>query len=373
MNTNEGKTATNATKTAATPATKAKTTNERKEGTKTMKKNATPATKTAAAVKIEDAPKNAPATMTAAEMIIEAAKATPAARKIAAKIEAAKTAAKKEDRAAFAEEAAAMIADFNRAAFENAAARASFIAAAEAERLPAPKKEESRKAGVDYARRAEPIDYPYIMEDGKITSRKLRLPAFAVYAFAGKTATKEQREAYENALAAVERFQKNNVEKEGAAAREGLKEAAAALTALSKACGLHELTTKTAENGTPAAFFIHKSFVHNAAARMKGKRGVYTTHAAARQEAAAAAVNASERMHAAAVERAERAEAAAVKMIFTIITEAAAAAVVGVWSARVLTAEEAAAARAAREAAEAKKAKERAEAKKREAAEKAKE
>ena len=353
MNTNETKTATNeATKTATK-------TNKGKEGKKTM--NAT---------------KNTPAAnevTKTAEAIIAAAEREPLARKIAAAIERAKTAATKDARAAAAEEAAAVIAEYNRVSFENAARRASFIAAAEAVRVNAPKKDEARKANIDYTRRAEPIQYTFAAEDGTITLRTLSLPAFAVWAFkAGKTATHEQRAAFGEAIYAIERYQKNAIEKDGAEAREGLKEAAAAITSLVNACGIDKLTTKTAENGFIAPFFVHRSFVNANAARMKCNRGVYTSHAAAVNEAAAAVVAANDKNHERAAARLERAEAAAVKMVFSIINEAAAAAVVGVWNASVLTVSEAEAARHAREAEAARKAREAEAAKKAREAAKAK-
>lgn len=339
-----------------TPANTTKTNETKGENTmKTAEKNTTPA-----------AANIAPPALTEAEKIIAAAEREPLARRISAALDKAKTAATKDARAEAAEEAAALIGEYNEKSLANAAARASFIAAAEAVRVPAPKNAERREKGVDYERRAEPVRYCFMSEDGVLSVRVLSLPTFARLAFAGKTATKEQREAFAAALAAVERFQKANVEKDS---HEGLKEAAAALTALAAACGLDVLTTKTNEAGEAFPFFIHRSFVHAAAARMRCRRGLYVTEAAAVNEAAAAAVAATDKNHARAAARLEKANAAAVKMVFSIINEAAAAAVVGVWNAHVLTAAEAEAERRAREEAAAKAAAEREAAKERRAAE----
>jgi len=253
-------------------------------------------------------------------------------------IEAAKNGATREDRAKNAERAAKLIAEFNAESLENAVLRGSFLAAAEAVRPDAPQKVDRREKGVDYDRRAEKVTFQWLDDNANESTRVLSLPVYARAAFA-KTATEEQRAAFAVALTAVERFQKNNVENEDAKAHEGLKEAAQALTALAKACGLDALTMKTAANGEKYPFYIDRSFIHAAAARMRCKKGVYTTEAAAITEAAAAAVNASDKNHDRAAARVERAEAAAVKMVFSIINDAAAAAVVGRWKAVVMTAE----------------------------------
>ena len=341
----------------AAPKTETKTAKtEEKKGTTAMK---TEPKKTAAVIETaKTEPKTAPKTETRAAMIHRLYEESKTAASRNARREAAE---------AFEKEREA----FNAASIENAASRCDFLRAAEALRPEAPKKAESRVSGFDYERRAEVVKYIMIDDNGEEKQRIMNLVTFARVAFM-RRATKEQKTAFAAALAAVETFQKNNIENDS---HEGLTAAAAALTALVKACGLDAFTAKTADNGEKYGFFIHKSFVHAAAARMKARRGVYVTEAAAVKEAAAAAVNASVKNHERAAARVKRAEEAAVKMIFSIITEAAAAAVVGNWKAVVMTAAEAeeAAKKAAAEAKEKEKAKKAAAAaKEREKAKKAK-
>ena len=251
--------------------------------------------------------------------------------------------------------------DFNAAALTNAVKRSSFLTAAEAFRPEPPKNAEKRENGVDYERRAERVQYIQIDEQGNAAARFLNLNTYAAEAFREGLTNAEQAAALTAALTALDVFMFNNVNNEKAP-HEGLKAAAAALTALLKACGLDGLTAYKTPDGVFSAF-VDKSFVLVTAARMKAKKGTYETPCAALEAARAAAVNASVNQHTRAAERLEKAEAAAVKYVFNIVSEALKAAVYGVWKADILTAEGVKAAAAAREAEEKRKAEERAAAK----------
>ena len=309
---------------------------EEKKGKKTMKKTEQIAVKTApkteaaavktnaaAAVKIEDAPKT------------EAKRAPLTVEAIRGLFEQAKNGATKEDRMKAAEAAKKAVEAFNAAALENAAARCTFAAAVEAYRPNAPKKAENMNKGVDYERRAEPVQYIHLNEEGEAAARIMNLVMFARVAFM-KTANAEQAARFSEALTALEAYEKNYIEQDK---NEGAKAAAEALTALVKVCGLNLFTAKRAEDGKMYPFFVDRSFVKAAAARLKARRGVYTSEAAAVEEAALKALEASEKGRAKAEERRAKAEDNAVKAIFTIIAEAAAAAVVGVWKAELKTVE----------------------------------
>lgn len=300
---------------------------------KTMKKTEQNAAKNApkteaAAVKTEAAPK-------AAEPKKTEERAVKTVEQIKALFEQAKNGATKEDRMKAAEEAKKAVEAFNAAALENAAKRCTFAAAVEAYRPNAPKKAEAAKKGVDYTRRAEPVQYIHLNEEGEAAARIMNLVTFARVAFM-KTANAEQAARFSEALTALEAYEKNYIEQDK---NEGAKAAAEALTALVKVCGLNLFTAKRAEDGKMYPFFIDRSFVKAAAARLKARRGVYTSEAAAVEEAALKALEASAKGRAKAEERRAKAEENAVKAVFAIIAEAAAAAVVGVWKAEVKTAE----------------------------------
>ena len=308
---------------------------EEKKGLKTMKKTEQNAAKTApkteaaavkknaAAVNIEEAPKT------------EAKRAPLTVEAIRGLFEQAKNGATKEDRMKAAEAAKKAVEEFNAAALENAAARCTFAAAVEAYRPNAPKKAENMEKGVDYERRAEPVQYIHLNEEGEAAARIMNLVTFARVAFM-KTANAEQAACFSEALTALEAYEKNYIEQDK---NEGAKAAAEALTALVKVCGLNLFTAKRAEDGKMYPFFVDRSFVKAAAARLKARRGVYTSEAAAVEEAALKALEASAKGRAKAEERRAKAEEAAVKAIFAIIAAAAAAAVVGVWKAEVKTVE----------------------------------
>ena len=292
---------------------------ERKEG-KTMKKTA------------ENAAKTAPKNEAAAEAVKTAAPKL--SERIAAALEAAKTGSRREDRAKAAEEAAALILKFNRESFANAVNRADMMKAAEALKPHAPKKAEARRAGYAYANAENIVSYQFMDEDGHESTRTLSLVQYAAAAFM-KTATDEAAAAFRAAL--------HELEKVSAAAVEGREEngkaAAAALTALVKACGLEGFTTKTAENSKKYGFYIDRSFVYAAAAPLKLKRGEAKTAAAVLEAATLTALEASEARREKAEARRAKAEAAAVKAVFAIIAAAAEAAAVNVWKAYVKTAE----------------------------------
>ena len=293
---------------------------------KTMKKTEQNAAKNAP--KTEAAPK-------AAEPKKTEERAVKTVEQIKALFEQAKNGATKEDRMKAAEAAKKAVEAFNAAALENAAARCTFAAAVEAYRPNAPKKAEAAKKGVDYTRRAEPVQYIHVNEEGEAAARVMNLVTFARVAFM-KTANAEQAARFSEALTALEAYEKNYIEQDK---NEGAKAAAEALTALVKACGLNLFTAKRAEDGKMYPFFIDRSFVKAAAARLKARRGVYTSEAAAVEEAALKALEASAKGRAKAEERRAKAEENAVKAVFTIISEAAAAAVVGVWKAELKTVE----------------------------------
>ena len=221
--------------------------------------------------------------------------------------------------------------DFNAAALKNAVKDCSFLQAAEAFRPNEPKRPEAALKGVDYTRRAEPVDYIHVDEQGNANKRRLNLKVYAAEAFR-KAATPEQAEALNAALLKLEAFQKSMIESNNVS---GAKAAAEALTEVVKACGLQALTNTP--KGFP--FYVDRSFVYAAAARLKARKGVYTSAAAAIAEAAAKAAEAAADKHTAAVERYERVYDNAVRVVFGVIAEAAAAAVYGVWKAEVKTAE----------------------------------
>lgn len=306
---------------------------------KTMKKTEQNAAKTApkteaAAVKTEAAPK-------AAEPKKTEERAVKTVEQIKALFEQAKNGATKEDRMKAAEEAKKAVEAFNAAALENAAARCTFAAAVEAYRPNAPKNAEAAKKDVDYTRRAEPVQYIHINEEGEAAARVLNLVTFARVAFM-KTANAEQAAALEAALKAVEVYQKAFIERDE---DEGVKAAAQAVNALVKACGLEACTTMKSGFG----FTVKKSFVKAAALRLKARRGVYTSAAAAVEEAFMRVLNANAARRAKAEEALKKAQDNAVKTIFDIIAEAAAACIVGREDAAVKTVEDVRAEAAERE------------------------
>ena len=310
---------------------------EEKKGMKTMKKTEQNAAKTAPKTEAAAVKTNAAAAVKTVENApkTEAKRAPLTVEAIRGLFEQAKNGATKEDRMKAAEAAKKAVEAFNAAALENAAARCTFAAAVEAYRPNAPKKAENMKKGVDYERRAEPVQYIHLNEEGKAAARVMNLVTFARVAFM-KTANAEQAARFSEALTALEAYEKNYIEQDK---NEGAKAAAEALTALVKVCGLNLFTAKRAEDGKMYPFYIDRSFVKAAAARLKARRGVYTSEAAAVEEAALKALEASAKGRAKAEERRAKAEEAAVKAVFTIIAEAAAAAVVGVWKAELKTVE----------------------------------
>ena len=306
------------------------------------------AAKQAEEMKGEETMKNTKKTAEQTAPKAEEGRAVKTVEQIKSLFEAARNGATKEDRMKAAEAAAEAVEAFNAAALMNAAARCSFLQAAEAYRPNAPKKAEAAKKGVDYTRRAEPVQYIHIDEEGNAAARLMNLVTFARVAFM-KTANAEQVKAFEAALKAVEAFQKAFIERED---NEGVKAAANALNGLVKACGLDKFTTMQSGFG----FTVKKSFIRAAAVRVKGRRGVYLSEAAAREEAMNRLLNASAERRAKAEAAVKKAEENAVKVIFTIIAEAAAAAVVGVEEAALKTAEDVKTEQAARERREAERA-----------------
>ena len=274
-----------------------------------------------------------------------------------------KTAVTTEGRKAAEEKAAAAVKAFNNYSLNRAVRLSDFMNAAEAVRPIAPKKAENAVKTYDYTRRAVPVDYTVVSEEGEVKTRRLALVTYAREAFS-TTATAEAKKAFSAALKAMDTFEKSLIEQDNTS---GAKTAAAAVSELVKAIGLNDFT-KT-DKGYD--FFIHRSFVYAAAAALKAKNGVYTTTAAALEKANNAVLNADAKGYEKAKKAAEAAEKKAVVVVFSIIQAAAAAASRGVWNASVTTAEEMKAAAAKKAAEAAKKAAAEAAAAKTKAAQKA--
>jgi len=247
----------------------------------------------------------------------------------------AKTASRREDREKAMEKATAEAEAFNAFSLKNAVKRASFLSAAEAFRPNPPKAEAARDGHTDYIRRAEPVTYVVIdLENGEAKTRRLNLSIFAREAFKAGKFSAEVTATVHTALLKIEALQKSMIEDTNIS---GAKTAAEAVTSVVKACGLNAFTQT--EKGYD--FYVDRSFLYKAAAAsLKYHKGVYTSAAAAIAEAAGVALNATTDKRTKAAEALKKAEENGVKAVFNIVSEAAAAAVIGQWKAHLKTEEE---------------------------------